>query len=170
MPNWTRNNIIITGDKENLKIISDAQFSFQVLRPCPCYEDDDSDDWCCLNWGTKWDVLNSDGELDDNWGQQSIKYDKEVGVLYANLLTPNNPPLELLRYVTEQMPTINIKLMYYTDGDDECGEVVFEKGAFDTTIPDDPITFRECVDITYLSDEERQILAEDIKCFLSLQC
>jgi hypothetical protein len=146
MPIWTRNKITVTGDKEDLNIINDAQFSFHVFRPCPCYEEDDSDSWCCNNWGTKWDVLNPDGEPDDNWGYHSVNYDEAFGVLHANLLTHNNPPIELLRYVSEKMPTLNINLMYYTDDNNECGEVVFKKGTFDTIIPNDPVTFREQMD------------------------
>lgn len=132
MPNWTRCKINITGCEDDLQKIYNANFSFNLLRPCPFYVNGDYEEdwyeWCCDNWGTKWDVVNEDGELDDNWGMQTIGYDNNV--LFANLLTANNPPIELLRYISENMSSVKITLLYYIDGDDECGEVKFEKWFF----------------------------------------
>lgn len=146
MPNWTKNTIIVIGDKDDVKKIYDAKFSFHALRPCPFHDGkqyiDSWWDWTVLNWGTKWDVIGDDGELDQECGDQTVEYDENVykglGWLQAELVTPNDPPVELLRYISKQMPSLEITLYYWIDdgSDDYCGEMNFTKG---TSVYDKPV-------------------------------
>jgi hypothetical protein len=151
MPNWTKNKIIVTGDKVDVKKIYDAKFSFHALHPCPFHDGRQYVDgwygWTSANWGTKWDVIGDDGELDQGWGEQTIEYDENVyeglGWLQAELLTPNDPPVKLLRYISEQMPSLEITLYYWIDdgSDDYCGEFEFTKGTSVYDKPDDDVVF-----------------------------
>lgn len=86
MPNWCNNKLIVSGKEEEVsKFISEAQakedevISLQKLVPMPQelegttsprekknkelekkYGADNWYDWHCLNWGTKWDLYDTE--------------------------------------------------------------------------------------------------------------
>ena len=56
MPNDCHNSIVIIGHEEDLDIFeaNHLRFSYFVPPP-PGLTPDEHFDWCCDNWGTKWD-------------------------------------------------------------------------------------------------------------------
>ena len=62
---------------------------FNILRPMP--NNEWSYDWCCRNWGTKWDLNSPNCELKDN------------GIIILDGTTAWSPPHALLAYLCEDL-------------------------------------------------------------------
>ena len=98
MPNWCFNIVTFThDDPEQIKKIESSFKSekglFSGFAPCP----DDGDDfnwyhWCNANWGTKWDVSESDGNFIQDTTEDSIQ-------LYFD--TAWSPPVEFYEKMVE---------------------------------------------------------------------
>lgn len=125
MPNWCENSLDITGDSSDIKTLVDCELSFQKLHPCPFIDTDGNShdgwlDWCLDNWGTKW-----------NRSEHSVCYSFEEETptkVSFELLTAWSPCREILQYLTEKMPSLNIVHRYYECGMDFAGECHYKNG------------------------------------------
>jgi hypothetical protein len=86
------------------------------------YGHDSGYDWCIDNWGTKWDVCDSEA---------SIGADNVVNAFFN---TAWSPPIEGLRLVSEKFPEATFELGYQEEGCDFCGAAQFINGAVNESI------------------------------------
>lgn len=128
MPNWCENTMTINGDAKDiarfkkLAKAKDTDLSLAKLYPEPNYDevkvkptfpaisgDKDVDsksawwDWRVQNWGTKWDL---DAQLIDS---------NETSLIYE-FLSAWSPPVEWLRKVAADFPTLTFLLDYDEPG------------------------------------------------------
>lgn len=153
MPNWCDNTITISGDDESLDALwqiikPDEDGGYANLTkafPCPQplkdtvsgfipegspdhepwkaqqaanlakYGHTDWYEWCIANWGTKWspEFSFSDPSEDDLtlWGDSAW-----------------SPPVELLKNISEQFPTLTFRIRYHEAGCDFVGAAVVANG------------------------------------------
>jgi len=109
MPNWCNNNVTIYGPIEKVKAIQSAyekgEFC-QHIHPNPKGEWEY--DWSVSNWGTKWDVGDSD----------SIEYTE---------VAPNRASLDLF-FDSAWAPPIGVYAKLIEDEDMDCGAYYYEPG------------------------------------------
>jgi hypothetical protein len=134
MPNWCNNTITLKHSNPEMLVraknsLLEGKF-LQEFIPCPqelqdtvsgwAGEENDTKraknlkeygfadwyDWCCANWGTKWDVESYSAEIND-------------GVLEASFDSAWSPPLEA--YVTLEELGFEVEAMYYESGMGFCG-------------------------------------------------
>ena len=127
MPNWTRNNVTVEGDAETLKMISDAEFDFQTMHPCPFISGSGEDtvsqegwyEWCCNHWGTKWTARDID-----------IDYTEGETILTANFNTAWCAPHGVLAYMTTIFPALKITNEWQQEGYECVGITSYCEGVF----------------------------------------
>jgi len=109
MPNHIENIVVFKSNHTDIEKIIDGDFSFKHIAPIPDIEEADIIDWCCHNWGTKWDAYNVE-ELD--------YYNDDNGVLVVKYQfnTAWSPPEPWLDKVSSVCPNTNIEL-YWSDED-----------------------------------------------------
>jgi hypothetical protein len=83
-------------------------------------------------------------------------------MLFADLLTANSPPIEILRYISEKLSSIEIKLLYWNSSDDnDCCEVNIAMGTCHQNKPIDKVDFiRTHFDPWYVEDENDEDVSE----------
>jgi hypothetical protein len=86
MPNWCENTLVLKhADRAMLERVVDSFKNgpglFAEFFPMP-KELEDTDDWCCDNWGTKWDVRL------DNYSQISDIEDNTVTLQFTTAWSP----------------------------------------------------------------------------------
>jgi Ferredoxin-like domain in Api92-like protein len=110
MPNHIENIIVFKSNATDIEKIIGDEFSFKNICPLPNLEEDhDLIEWCCNNWGTKWDAYDVDeleNHTDEN-GNLIIKY---------QFTTAWSPPEPWLNKIAEVCPNTNIEL-YWADED-----------------------------------------------------
>jgi hypothetical protein len=143
MPNWCYNSVKIQGDPEELKrFISfshgDNQgLSFDKILPAPAGIFDKAEDaqpvpsgggikmpdwyeWCCANWGTKWDV------------DSPVNNDVTVSVSPASLdytfQTAWAPPIPVIHAAAESFPKLKFDHIYIDESMDFAGRFVWLGG------------------------------------------
>jgi hypothetical protein len=124
MPNWCANLLEVNGSVEAKKVFLDAVrgeegnvFSLTKLKPLPDGKWDY--DWCCNNWGTKWDV---EAELrNPNW---EINDDTNPNLLIT-FDSAWAPPEEVFKILPEMFPDLIFQLTYAEPGMDFCDIVKF---------------------------------------------
>ena len=80
-------------------------------------------DWNVRNWGTKWDVANSD---EDSYPETELMTDEEIKLQYS-FNTAWSPPIPVINLLSKQYPSLNFNL----DFEEETGwggEVEFTDG------------------------------------------
>ena len=124
MPNWCDNSMRLYNEDKTKIDALEAEMSkkndeghsmacpFEHLRPNPSGEW--QYDWCCENWGTKWDANIID------WERSS---DNEI-TIYCD--TAWSPPTALYDYLTEQGWEVNA--LYHEPGMAYCGTYTSEDG------------------------------------------
>jgi hypothetical protein len=105
MPNWCENKLQVTGfenGKETQAFFErhkgEGDLSFEKAAPYPQGSGWDYD-WCCENWGTKWDADGAQAYV----GERDLTYHFE---------TAWSPPLQWLKTVAAQYPKLRFTLRY----------------------------------------------------------
>ena len=132
MPNFCENVVLISGNEGDIKKIFDAKMCFNKLRPCPpCLTTDNEKEtvekllvWQSFNWGTKWDIVDENGELING---NKIELDTNGGIK-AELLTAWSPPVNLFEYLTTQMKDLHVVIHYWEPGCEVLGTADIRKG------------------------------------------
>jgi hypothetical protein len=143
MPNWCNNVVEIRGPNRIVEKLVDHKLDFQKIYPCPedlditaGREGADEDeaqkalvakekanlkkygyknwyDWCCAEWGTKW---NAGGEDNDN---MTVDYDDDLhdtGIALFQFDTAWAPPVGVYSKLKELHPELYIQGRYYEPG------------------------------------------------------
>lgn len=132
MPNYTINTLIVSGETRNLRRFRDdargieCDLSLNALLPMPAeLEDTDAEDegrnwynWRVDNWGTKWDV---DGKLSSDF-PDCLEY---------AFRSAWNPPVEWLKQVSKDYPTLRFRLRYVEESDEFTGIARVQNGRVD---------------------------------------
>lgn len=130
MPNWCENSIEVTGptqdiirfanigikpdDPEKDGALEDYRDttdnrdveSWRISRYYPTPDNvEDAYDWHVEHWGTKWDC-----------GCYASNFDIETNNFSASFLSAWSPPVEWLRHVQRDFPTLRFKLLYVEPG------------------------------------------------------
>lgn len=96
MPNWCENTCKITGNKTQLlELFTKAKTTksfFENILPIP-QGLENSNDWCCANWGTKWDIEIYD--VDKLIEQLNLETDETVTIDIGLFDTAWSPPLAI---------------------------------------------------------------------------
>lgn len=144
MPNWVYNSVKIQGPTSELKrFISTAHgdnqaLSFSKILPppdgiyereaAPLFESEtpalpqlpDWYEWCCTNWGTKWDV--------DGTGQD-VKVKITPSSVDFNFETAWAPALPFFHVVAEKFPALRLDYIYSDESMDFAGRTVWKEGS-----------------------------------------
>lgn len=135
MPNWCENSIEVTGpagdiarfvgigigpdDPEKDRELEDYRDitnnrdveSWRISRYYPTPDNvEDAYDWHVEHWGTKWDC-----------GCYASSFDVGSNYFNASFLSAWDPPVEWLRHVQRDFPTLRFKLLYVESGTDFSG-------------------------------------------------
>jgi hypothetical protein len=110
MPNWCSNEVIISGDKEEIKKLKDKAFKknkdgaeifqFNNLIPRPKKEEKNWYNWNINNWGTKWDV------------EATSHYEDETS-LEMEFDTAWGPPAGVFYQIKNESPSLQISWFYH---------------------------------------------------------
>lgn len=135
MPNWCNNTITIEGSDESIITVEgvnesiehiwnviheDDDLNLMGLRPRPDDIGDYWSNWSITNWGTKWslDIYSID------------RYTAVDGTdsIHIQAMSAWSPPIELLRYITEQFTDVRAGVGFREEGMDFCGYAVCHSG------------------------------------------
>ena len=105
MPNWCDNRLTLSGSRESIQKIVDAKLSFMTLVPPP--EGKYDYDWCCENWGTKWEPEFNDLELIDSGDGD--------GLLDVTFSSAWSPPVEAIATICAEY-NLQGRLEYFEGG------------------------------------------------------
>jgi hypothetical protein len=110
MPNWCSNEVIISGDKKEIKKLKDKAFKknkdgaeifqFNNLIPRPKKEEKNWYNWNINNWGTKWDV------------EATSHYEDETS-LEMEFDTAWGPPAGVFYQIKNEFPNLQISWFYH---------------------------------------------------------
>lgn len=127
MPNWCENELIVTGNKENINALidliesDDLSFDFEKVIPHPEGIKQNSEEGYFFrvnNWGTKWrleeDSISIDRESDE---EISMSFD-----------TAWAPCLPIVTKLAELFPALKIKYTYGESGMDFSGFANYQNG------------------------------------------
>jgi hypothetical protein len=133
MPNWCFNELIITGDKEELDGLAekmatkDQPFDFNKFIPYPeeyAVLDAKGEgegyanggyDWCINTWGTKWNAVDAHVTVD-------------VGEITVYFDTAWSPVSSVVCKMAELYPNLTFEYRYEEGGNDFSGKEVYEGG------------------------------------------
>jgi len=135
MPNWVMCDLVVTGPRKELDEFKDfikgtneegdeKVFDFNKVIPYPEeFKQPDLDtgfnnggyEWCCKNWGTKWNT--SDADLNER--------DDELIYTFDTAWSPPNPVIHKLG---DLFPKLNFNLTYTEPGDGFKGELDIRQG------------------------------------------
>lgn len=114
MPNWCWNNLEVMCTKEHVAELQDfvekstkttkskEEFSFEGILPCG--DRKNWYDWCCENWGTKWDACEP--HVNESEPQCfSVAFD-----------TAWSPPIAWIQNIMDKYPNLEFSLEYDEPG------------------------------------------------------
>ena len=110
---------------------NESDFTFNSIIPMPDNKWDY--DWCCKNWGTKWDCYDLD-----------INHDMSYSSIGINFLTAWSPPINILQKILED-PKFSggleyVRWVYRDEADMFCGYLDDDCGLTDGNV-DHPLVF-----------------------------
>lgn len=115
MPNWCSNKLIVRGRRADISEfmnlldgVKGEHGFFDAIYPMPKNLKSPNDgwyNWSLSNWGTKWDVYNSQGE----WDRLDWKDGRGVSLQFS---TAWSPPLEAMQHLSEKLPKLKITISY----------------------------------------------------------
>ena len=124
MPNWCQNTAVINGPKpvidEIKNIISEEKSLLNWMCPMPQSETENWYDWCCSNWGTKWDVT-----------EPFVSDDTEEDSITLSFDTAWAPPSIAFRAWAERDGRVTYKLSYIETGMGFVGHNSYDGEFFD---------------------------------------
>ena len=109
MPNWCMNNLTIShDDSTKLQEFVDAYNNGKTCEhflpvPSGYYDDQRWYNWCCNNWGTKWDFGK------DEYHDPAEIVNHEVDISFN---TAWSPPLPAIEQLSLQYPELEMTLEY----------------------------------------------------------
>ena len=126
MPSWCENDLIVRGDKEELKKFEDfvagndedgeaKAFTYMKVIPRPKEEDKNWYAWNSTNWGCKWDVTDA-------------TFERKRSSLFYTFCSPWSPPVPVIRKLGTLFPKLYIRLEYFEGGVGYSGRLVYDKG------------------------------------------
>lgn len=140
MPNWCYNSVQIKGNPEIIKKFVEEvhgyrralSFSKVIPEPDGIYERENEDggvegglklpgwyEWCCENWGTKWDVESSYNEVDLHIRPEGIDY---------TFHTAWAPSVPVFQSLAERYPNLEIDYIYCDESMDFGGRIRWKNG------------------------------------------
>jgi hypothetical protein len=112
MPSWVHNRIYIRGDATARQEITDANFDFEILLPCP--DDKNSDEWAREQYGTFQE------------GPARIKHEDYRDQICVVISTGWCPPIKFCRWLVNHYKHIWIKI-FWEDESFEGGVILIER-------------------------------------------
>jgi hypothetical protein len=114
MPNWCKNSLSVKGEKQEVKRFYEKGLETSPgrnngtwnLYPYYPYPGEWNYDWCCKNWGTKWNILM------DEYDEAKIADEKFVAAFHSAW----TPPVEWLKKVQKDYPKLQFELTYNENG------------------------------------------------------
>ena len=82
-----------------------SKFSFHQIIPMPVKEESNWYEWCISNWGTKWDICDTD--MTGSWENG------EVGITFWTAWSPVH---QVLLTLSQQNPKVDMTYTYYDEG------------------------------------------------------
>ena len=145
MPNWCMNEIAIQGDKSELKKFADKSkgkdLSLKTYYPEPNYEETDVPDWNPMpgkksimpdwwnwrvtNWGTKWDLCETEGQV---WEIRGDGYPTNPFRYEFHFNTAWSPPEAAFTKISKDFPELTFVLKYAEGGCDFSGQLTVRNG------------------------------------------
>tara|TARA_R100000808_G_C2094967_1_gene113963 strand:+ start:66 stop:644 length:579 start_codon:yes stop_codon:yes gene_type:complete len=135
MPNWCENHVVLaTKNKKKLEKIVDIIKNYDIdnenhrwlgllnyLCPIPESEIENWYDWCCENWGTKWelDILET-MDADDIKIYMGVNDDNYK--LQLNFNSAWSPPKEAFNHWVKNNRDVSLEMNYYEGGNSFCGK------------------------------------------------
>ena len=122
MPNWCSNKLVINAGSEafvthytSLDENGQRYFDFEKVLPTPpqLLNGDRWLSWRIAHWGTKWNTSANTTDANDEW--REVFFD-----------TAWSPPIEILRLISEERPSIQFELHYFELGGYFAGNVQFD--------------------------------------------
>lgn len=121
MPNYCDNSLIITGKESILDAIrafiksEENEFDFVKVVPMPAEEEGNWYNWCCENWGTK-------------WNSESVILEQFEECLKISFLSAWAPPIPVISALAKKFPAADFELSYYEAGMCFCGVNEYHNG------------------------------------------
>ena len=119
MPNWVTNEITFNFDMSHekdrfMKLVTsdDNVFDFNNIVPMPeniFKAESGTRDWCCENWGTKWNSSNATVDWED---------EDDVGFIFDTAWSAPTPIADKLQ---RMFKGVNFRWFYRDEGDMFCG-------------------------------------------------
>jgi hypothetical protein len=136
MPNWCETLVTVEGSFKDLQKLFDTNLSFEKNFPSPQISETEIDDellaWRLEYWGCKWDIVDEEGKLNKEFGNQYIKF--EDNKLVCRIFTPWSPPIGFFRYLSGDMDVSITGISWVSEMNYACKyiikdvDIVYEKG------------------------------------------
>lgn len=173
MPNWSENNVEITGPTEDLKTFladfkSSGEYKMTNLHPVPShlsetetdfgsaemmhsfagdvnYTYTNKHDWIIANWGTKWD-------LNEVHESPITTFDDKTSSVTLSYLSAWSPNFQFYLNISRNYPTLTFVDNYFEEGNGFIGEATILNGkAVDKTAD---IETQMYVELGAITDED----------------
>lgn len=114
MPNWCDNSLSLTGKKEWIDALvmvleTDDKEIFEHLRPF-INNGEDWREWCCENWGTKWEA------------NDVVVVSRDEECIKLSFASAWSPPIALYEYLVKN--GWDVEAYYFEGGCNFCGQFV----------------------------------------------
>lgn len=118
MPNYVSNCLYFEGDQKIVNAIvqklkgKETALDFNNILKSPSFKNHEEElNWRIHNWGTKWNAMD-------------IEVDHDI----FYFLTPWNPPLPVIKILSDQYPDVNIIIEWAEETGADSGTIIFKNG------------------------------------------